>query len=60
MPKKPERPYIGVIFKCCHIYSRVYLNKQGTAYVGRCPKCARQFRIKVSPHGSHDRFFELT
>ncbi len=60
MTKQNERPYVGVIFKCCHIYSRVYLNKQGTAYVGWCPKCAAQLRIKVSPSGSNERFFEVS
>lgn len=60
MHRQDERPYIGVIFKCCHIYSRVYLNKQGTAYVGWCPKCAAQLRIKVSPDGTGDRFFEVS
>jgi hypothetical protein len=60
MAKQPQRPYIGVIFKCCHAYSRVYLNKQQTAYVGWCPKCAAQLRIKVSADGTRDRFFEAS
>lgn len=60
MKERVERPYIGVIFKCCHIYSRVYLNKKGTAYVGWCPKCAAQLRIRVSPDGTNDRFFEAS
>jgi hypothetical protein len=60
MPKRTERPYIGVIFKCCRAYSRVYLNKQGTAYVGWCPKCAAQIHIKVAADGTRDRFFEAS
>lgn len=60
MEKKEERPFIGVVFKCCKVYSRIYLNKQRTAFVGWCPRCAKQIRIKVSPDGTDSRFFEMT
>lgn len=60
MEKKEERPYLGVVFKCCKVYSRIYLNKQGTAFVGWCPRCAKPIRIKVSPDGTDSRFFEMT
>ena len=32
---KPKRKFLGVYFSCCHVYGRLYQNKQGTAYVGR-------------------------
>jgi len=60
MAKKPEnkpRPHLGVIFKCCRIYSRIYLNKKGDTFVGWCPKCAAKMEIEVSPYGSDSRFF---
>jgi hypothetical protein len=60
MEKKEERPFLGVMFKCCKIYSRIYLNKQKTAFVGWCPRCAKPIRIGVSPDGTDSRFFELT
>ncbi len=60
MDKRSERPFIGVIFKCCKVYSRVYLNRQRTAFVGWCPRCAKPLRIKVSPDGTDSRFFEMT
>ena len=34
-----KREFIGIVFKCCKVYSRVYLNKEKTAYVGVCPRC---------------------
>ncbi len=54
--RKP-RPYLGVKFDCCGIYSRIYQNKAGTHYVGNCPKCAKQIRIRIGYGGSSNRFF---
>ncbi len=54
------RPFIGVHFKCCRVYVRAYLNKKGDAYVAWCPRCAAQMRVRVSPYGSDNRFFEAT
>jgi len=56
MADKP-RPYIGMLFRCCHVYLRLYLNKAGTAYVGFCPKCGRKAEIRVAPGGSKARFW---
>lgn len=44
-------------FKCCNIYTRIYLNKKGDAFVGWCPKCTAKAMVKVSKDGSPDRFF---
>jgi len=49
--------YLGIMFNCCNIYGRIYKNKEGTAYVGRCPKCMRSIRIKVGEGGTNQRFF---
>lgn len=51
------RAWLGVQFDCCHVYSRVYRNDAGTAYVGRCPGCYREIRIGIGPGGSTERFF---
>jgi len=56
MPRNP-RPFIGMHFKCCNVYTRIYLNNEGTAYVGFCPKCAKKAEIKVGPGGSNARFW---
>lgn len=52
-----KRPSVGIYFRCCRVYSRIYLNRQGTAFVGWCPKCAAKIEMKVSPTGSTSRFF---
>jgi len=52
-----ERPFLGIYFKCCHVYWRIYKNKAKTAYEGRCPKCMRRVSVKIGKEGTGDRFF---
>lgn len=52
-----RRPYIGIHFKCCNVYTRVYLNRDGTAYLGHCPRCTARITVNVSPTGKRSRFW---
>ncbi|MBI2901197.1 MAG: hypothetical protein HYY17_13520 [Planctomycetes bacterium] len=52
-----SRPFVCVLFECCRIYQRIYLNRAGTAFQGWCPRCCAKLEIKVDPQGSPDRFF---
>ncbi len=52
------RPWLAVYWKCCQVYSRIYRNKKGDAYEGRCPKCNRFVRAAIGPDGTDARFFE--
>lgn len=52
-----KRPFIGVLFECCHLYQRIYLNREGTAFRGGCPKCGRRVEVFVDPNGERSRFF---
>ena len=53
------RKHIGIFFECCNIYTRVYVNKKKTAYVGWCPGCGRRVGIKIDKRGTDCRFFKL-
>lgn len=52
------RPYLGILFECCSVYQRVYLNRDGTAFVGWCPRCCGKVEVRVDPAGTRERFFK--
>jgi hypothetical protein len=51
------RPFLSIHFACCGVYCRIYRNSDGTAYVGRCPKCAKPVRFLVAEGGTDERYF---
>ena len=53
-----KRKFLGVMFQCCRVYSRVYINKQNTAYTGMCPRCGKRVEFKVGREGTDSRFFD--
>lgn len=52
-----QKRYLGIHFYCCDVYHRIAPNRDGTAYEGHCPRCARPVRIAVGPGGTDQRFF---
>jgi len=55
--QREKRPFLGITFECCNVYARIYKNKEGTAYVGRCPKCMRSIKVPIGKGGTGQRFF---
>ena len=54
------RPWLAVRWKCCSVYSRIYRNKAGTMYEGKCPRCGKPVSAQVGPGGTSHRFFEAS
>ena len=57
MTPRTPKPFIGMLFKCCNVYLRIYLNNDGTAYTGRCPRCGAAVTIRTGDGGSSSRFW---
>ena len=55
--EKEKRKFLGVMFECCKAYARLYINKEKTAYAGRCPRCSKTLEVKIGPGGTDTRFF---
>jgi len=53
-----EKPFLGVYFERCSTYGRFYKNREGTAYVGRCPRCGASFKVRIGSEGTQHRFFK--
>ena len=53
------KKFLGVLFDCCNVYQRIYVNNEGNAYEGRCPKCMRIIKIKIGAVGTDCRFFKV-
>ena len=53
-----KRKFLGIMFQCCRVYARAYINKQNTAYSGMCPRCGKRVEFKVGRGGTDSRFFD--
>lgn len=54
--QKPKK-FIGILFDCCNVYRRIYVNKDGNAYEGRCPACYGKVKVTIGHDGTDQRFF---
>ena len=54
-----DRTFLGIVFECCGIYARIYLNRKATAFEGRCPKCLKKVAVRLDPRGAKDRFMKV-
>lgn len=57
-PTPRGRPFVGIHFTCCDVYTRVYLDSRRDAHIARCPHCLRALFLRTGPNGWRERFFE--
>lgn len=57
MDNNNKANFLGIMFECCNVYGRIYKNKEGTHYQGKCPRCLREIKIRIGEGGSSQRFF---
>jgi hypothetical protein len=53
-----KRKFLGILFECCNVYRRIYLNREKNAYEGTCPRCGARIKVAIGPEGSSARFFK--
>lgn len=51
-------PFLSIWFRCCHVYARIYRNRDHSAYEGRCPRCGSPVRARIGAGGTAQRIFE--
>lgn len=56
--RAPTRRWLGVWFRCCHSYGRIYREPTGSRYRGACPRCGAEVFARIGPGGTNRRFFE--
>lgn len=52
-----NRPWVGIQFECCGVYTRIYRSPNAREYRGRCPRCGSEVTLRVGPDGTASRFF---
>ncbi len=52
-----QASFLGIRFRCCRAYGRLYRNASGTRYEGRCPKCGGRLSVPIGLGGTSRRFF---
>ena len=52
-----NKKFLGVRFASCNCYGRLYMNDEGTAYVGNCPRCYTPFHVRIGTGGTSSRMF---
>ena len=53
------REFVEVLFECCNIYRRIYINKEDNRYEGRCPKCFNTVKVIICLEDTSSQLFKV-
>lgn len=56
----PTKRFLSIMFRCCNTYGRLYPNKEGTRYEGKCPRCGARTQATIGRGGTDRRLFETS
>lgn len=59
-PAGQPRPFLSLWFRCSGQYARAYRQRDGSCYIGHCPKCAQAVRFPIGPGGTGERSFTVS
>ena len=59
-PGPKGRKWLGIYFRCCHVYGRLYRDEARMQYAGHCPRCAMSVSVPIGEGGTNRRFFEAS
>ena len=56
--RREQRSWLGIHFRCCSVYGRLYRRSGQREYRGHCPRCGAAISVPIGPGGTNMRFFE--
>lgn len=59
-PAPPKQGFLSLYFACAHAYGRAYKTRDGSCYLGRCPKCGKTIDFPIGEGGTSKRMFEVS
>jgi hypothetical protein len=59
-PAARKQAFLSLYFACAHAYGRAYKQRDGSCYMGRCPKCGKTVDFPIGEGGTSRRMFEVS
>ena len=59
-PAAKKQVFLSLYFSCANAYGRAYKQRDGTCYMGRCPKCGKTVDFPIGEGGTSQRMFEVS
>ncbi len=54
-----QKKFISVLFKCCNVYNRIYINKEENGLPWQMSQVPQVRKVQIGEGGTDTRFFEV-